>query len=53
MSVYLDTSVIVPLFLPDPFIARVRSFLSTGPSGLIVGVLPRPNLPPLSAFGYA
>ncbi|MEJ0042611.1 MAG: type II toxin-antitoxin system VapC family toxin [Rhizomicrobium sp.] len=36
MSLYLDTSVIVPLFLPDPFVARARAFLSTGPSGLIV-----------------
>ncbi len=36
MSVYLDTSVIVPLFLPDPFVARVRAFLSAGPSDLIV-----------------
>lgn len=36
MSVYLDASVVVPLFLPDPFLARAKSFLSTGPTNLLI-----------------
>lgn len=36
MSIYLDTSVVVPLFLPDPFAARVTAFLSTGPTSLLI-----------------
>ena len=36
MSIYLDTSVVIPLFLPDPFAARVTAFLSTGPTSLLI-----------------
>jgi predicted nucleic acid-binding protein len=37
LSVYLDTCVVVPLFLPDPFVARTKVYLSTNPSDVIVG----------------
>ena len=36
MPVSLDTSVVTPLFLLDPFNARARSFLSSGVSDLVV-----------------
>jgi predicted nucleic acid-binding protein len=36
LSVYLDTSVVVPLFLPDPFLSRTTAYLATGPSNLLV-----------------
>lgn len=29
LSLYLDTSVVVPLFLPDPFVPRARHLLSS------------------------
>lgn len=32
MTVYLDASVVVPLFLIDPFVARAKRFMSRGPS---------------------
>lgn len=36
MSVYLDTSVVVPLFLIDSFALRARAFLTTRPSNVLV-----------------
>jgi uncharacterized protein len=36
LSIYLDTSVIVPFFLADPFVSRARAFLHTEPVGLLV-----------------
>jgi predicted nucleic acid-binding protein len=36
LSVYLDTSVLVPLFLPDPFAERAKRFLGTGPAQVVV-----------------
>jgi predicted nucleic acid-binding protein len=36
LSVYLDTSVVVPLFLPDIFLARTTAYLATGPINLLV-----------------
>lgn len=39
LSVYLDTSVVVPLFLPDPFVTRARAFFATGPVDLAVSDL--------------
>jgi predicted nucleic acid-binding protein len=36
LNIYLDTSVIVPLFLADPFVSRARAFLQTEPVGLLV-----------------
>ncbi len=35
LSVYLDTSVVIPLFLPDVFNQRARQFLATGISPII------------------
>ncbi len=35
MSVYVDTSLLVPMFLADPFNARVRAFESTRPSIIV------------------
>jgi predicted nucleic acid-binding protein len=35
LSVYLDTSVVVPLFLPDDFKHRARQFLTTGVSPVV------------------
>jgi predicted nucleic acid-binding protein len=34
LSIYLDTSVVVALFLPDVFEERAEAFLATAPSGL-------------------
>lgn len=36
MTIYLDDSVVVPLFLPDAFAKRAEAFLLTSPTGLIV-----------------
>jgi len=36
LSIYLDSSVVVPLFLPDAFAARAEAFLLSGPVGLVV-----------------
>jgi uncharacterized protein len=36
LSIYLDTSVVIPFFLPDPFVVRAKAFLSTEPSGLVI-----------------
>ena len=36
MSVYFDTSVIVPLFAVDAFVARARAFLATYPTDVFV-----------------
>jgi predicted nucleic acid-binding protein len=36
LSIYLDTSVLVPLFVSDAFVARARAFLGMQPSGLCV-----------------
>ena len=36
MSVYLDASVIVAMFVPDAFAARAQAFLDSGPSGVII-----------------
>jgi predicted nucleic acid-binding protein len=35
LSVYLDTCVLVPIFLLDPFNARVRKFLASGVEMLV------------------
>jgi predicted nucleic acid-binding protein len=39
LSIYLDTSIVVPLFLPDPFVGRTRSFFAAGPADLMVSDL--------------
>lgn len=36
MTIYLDTSVVVPLLLPDAFEDKARVFLAGGPDDLIV-----------------
>jgi hypothetical protein len=36
LSVYLDTSVLVPIFLLDPFVDRARAFLASKPKDIIV-----------------
>jgi len=39
LTIYLDTSIVVPLFLPDPFVDRGRAFFATGPVDLGVSDL--------------
>lgn len=39
LSVYLDTSVIVSLFINDSFSPRARAFLATGPADIVVSDL--------------
>jgi predicted nucleic acid-binding protein len=36
LSVYLDTSVVVPLLLPDPFNRRAEAFLRANPSSVVI-----------------
>jgi predicted nucleic acid-binding protein len=36
LSIYLDASAIVPLFLPDAFVGRVTAFFSGRPTDLIL-----------------
>ena len=36
LTIYLDSSIVVPLFLPDEFNARAEAFLLTGPAGLVI-----------------
>lgn len=39
MSVYLDTSIIVSLFINDAFSQRARTFMATGPAGVVISDL--------------
>ncbi|HEX3673305.1 MAG TPA: type II toxin-antitoxin system VapC family toxin [Rhizomicrobium sp.] len=39
LSIYLDTSVVVPIFLQDIFVSRANAFLATGPASLMVSDL--------------
>ncbi len=39
MSVYVDASALVPLFLPDVFNARIEAYLLTGPADILVSDL--------------
>jgi predicted nucleic acid-binding protein len=36
LSIYLDTSALVPFFLADPFVPKARAFLRTEPIGLVI-----------------
>jgi predicted nucleic acid-binding protein len=36
LSVCLDTSVVVALFLPDPFVGRAHAFLAGGPTDVVI-----------------
>jgi len=36
LIIYLDSSIVVPLFLPDEFNARAEAFLLAGPTGLVI-----------------
>jgi predicted nucleic acid-binding protein len=36
LSVYLDTSVLLPLVVPDAHMARAEAFMATDPSGIMV-----------------
>ncbi|HEY0106287.1 MAG TPA: hypothetical protein VGB91_09405 [Rhizomicrobium sp.] len=37
MSVYLDSSAIAPIFVPDIFAAKIEAFFLTGPAGIAIG----------------
>jgi uncharacterized protein len=35
LSVYLDTSLVIPFFLADPFAVRAKAYLSSRPTGVV------------------